>query len=331
MTSTTYAKPHLSLEHQLELLKGRGLLVTDDQEGARWLGIIGYYRLSGYTYAYREIVDGVRTDRFLESTSLDQVLALYDFDRRLKLLALDALERIEVAVRCQVGFTLGLRGSYAHLDRANLDGKFTEAAPAADPDTPPEPSRYDEWITKVHEAEARSKEDFVLHFRRKYDGRLPVWVATEVLDFGGLSVLYEGLKHSDRNTIAAHFGVTDANGGNGKAMANWMQVLNLVRNLSAHHSRLWNRNLFAKPAARHLRSIPPLAFLAQQPHEVLARPFAPFMLMTYLLAQFEPENDWANRLVELVTSGLPRTGRSPAEMGLPDGWKSMLSTGQVVD
>ena len=81
----------------------------------RWLSVVGYYRLSGYLYAYRVLPEGsqVRLDTFRESTTFDQVIALYDFDRRLKLLMLDALERIEIAVRFRVGYTLPATGRVA--------------------------------------------------------------------------------------------------------------------------------------------------------------------------------------------------------------------------
>ena len=143
--SSTYAKPHLTLDEQASLLQSRGM-VLDRTQAVRWLGMIGYYRLSGYWYPYRVLVDGARTDRFLDSTSLQQVVDLYDFDRQLKLLMLDALERIEIGMRCRVGYTLGLRGSYAHLEPANFDRKFIKVPPSPESlDEVPELSRYDDW------------------------------------------------------------------------------------------------------------------------------------------------------------------------------------------
>lgn len=320
----TYDKPHLTLEQQVALLTSRGMQVHDPAEGARWLGMVGYYRLSGYWYPFRRIDEGAqgRGNQFLDGTTLTQVVELYTFDRRLKLLVLEALERIEIAMRCKVGYTLGLRGSYAHLNPDNLDGKFTETPPATPPDSdePAELSRYDEWLAKVTEYQSRSKEDFVVHFRRRYDDRLPVWVVTEILDFGGLSVLYEGLQHADRNTIAQEFEVTDAQGGNGKALANWMQVLNHVRNVAAHHSRLWNRNFPVQLAPKHLRKVPDLAHLGA-PDAQLNRLFGPLSIIAFLLERLGVDETWSTQVVELVHDSLPATGRYPAEMGLPDGWE----------
>lgn len=133
--STAYTKPHLALPDQVALLQSRGLVVPDASQAEQWLSVVDYYRLTGYWYPYRvQRTDGPgREDRFADGTTFDQVVALYDLDRRLKLLIIDALERIEIAMRFRVGHTLGRYGPYAHLDRANLDTRFPPPAVAPTP------------------------------------------------------------------------------------------------------------------------------------------------------------------------------------------------------
>jgi abortive infection bacteriophage resistance protein len=163
---TGYNKPHLAISEQVRLLASRGMALRDPALAAHWLGVVGYYRLSGYWYPYRRPASGAtgRSDAFEPDTTFEQVVALYAFDRKLKLLVLDALERVEIAVRFRVGYTLGRRGAYAHLDPDTLDGAFGRSA------------GYTTWKRKVDAAQTASREDFVQHFRAKYDGRLPVWV-----------------------------------------------------------------------------------------------------------------------------------------------------------
>ena len=225
---TAYTKPHLPFADQVGLLKNRGLIIDDEAEAQHLLSMIGYYRLSGYWYPFRRSAGGMlRDDQFAEGTTFRQIVRLYDADRQLKLRLLDALERIEIAIRVQIGFTLGRRGAYAHLDAEHLDGRFTRSDGG-------KPSTYERWLRKVLAAQARSSEDFVLHFQGKYDGRLPVWVITEILDFGALSYLFQGLQAADRNEIAAGLGLLDRHGaGNGSALANWLRVLNYVRNATS--------------------------------------------------------------------------------------------------
>ncbi|SDK36313.1 Abi-like protein [Actinopolyspora mzabensis] len=142
-----YTKPHLGMHEQVQLLSTRGLIIADSEYAQHLLRTVGYYRLSGYWYPYRQPdPNGVgRMDDFVPGTRLDQVVGLYDFDRRLRLHLLDALERIEIAVRVQVGHVLGRRDPFAHLDPTNLDARF-------DNSTGDKPSRYQEWIRRTLDA-----------------------------------------------------------------------------------------------------------------------------------------------------------------------------------
>jgi abortive infection bacteriophage resistance protein len=311
---TVYTKPHLAFTDQLGLLKSRGLIIHDEADAERLLSVVGYYRLSGYWYSYRrQLGDGRRDDQFVEGTTFRQVVRLYDADRRLKLQVLDALERIEIALRVLIGFTLGRRGAYAHLDAQNLDGRFTRSVGGR-------PSTYDRWLQKVLAAQARSSEDFVLHFQSKYDGRLPVWVITEILDFGAMSYLFQGLQSADRNEVAARLGVLDSQGaGNGAALANWLRVLNYVRNVCAHHSRLWNRNLVDQLAPTHLRSIPDLQHLTR--HDVTHfRVYSTLCVTAFLLSSLGHDSGWAQQTRTLVSGEFPACGRELRELGFPAGW-----------
>lgn len=318
MTSV-YAKPHLSVAEQVELLKSRDMLISDMPRAERLLSVVGYYRLSGYWYPYRVIdpVSGVRLDRFVAGTSFDQIAQLYDFDRRLKLLVLDALERIEIAVRFRIGYTLGRRGAYAHLDPSALDGAFTRVRKGAR-------SLYREWYAKMVEAQRRSKEDFVEHFRIKYDGRLPVWVVTEILDFGSLSYLYSGLKRVDRDEVAHGLKVVDSSGrGDGNVLGNWMRVLNYVRNTCAHHSRLWNRNMAVQLSTSHLVGIAQLRHLRAVDTRQTDRLFGTLCVLAYLMDQVSPRHVWTSSIASLASRSLPLCGRTIGEMGFPERWEGL--------
>lgn len=235
----------------------------------------------------------------------------------MKLHLLDALERIEVAVRVQVGHVLGRRGAYAYLDPANLDTQFTRSAKG-------KPSQYQEWQRRMRSAQQRAREDFVTHFSVKYDGRLPTWVVTEILDFGGVSVLYSGLKRRDRDEIAADLNVLESSGaGNGRALANWLRVINYIRNICAHHSRLWNRNMDVQIAPTQLNPTGALAQLhAGTPQ--LSRVYGSLCLVLALLREVTDAHTWErwrDQLVELLTIALSPTGRSLGEMGFPHDWQ----------
>lgn len=104
----TYTKPWLSFEQQADLLINKRGLVADRDNLIKHLADIGYYRLSGYWYILKRQPkvdkDGTQDERFIEGTSFDQIWRLYIFDRRFRLVVLDAIERVEVYFRTQLAY-----------------------------------------------------------------------------------------------------------------------------------------------------------------------------------------------------------------------------------
>lgn len=198
----SYTKPHLTFAQQLDLLIIRNLLVTDQEKAQKYLERIGYYRLSAYWYPFRKITSiqengsfrDVRSDIFIDGTEFSSITNLYVFDKKLRLLTLDAIERIEVALRVDIAYLLGKYDPYAHLNPELLHGNFTKRP--ANPFT--KKTKYQEWLEKYQDALKRSREEFVEHFRNKYGSKLPIWCAIELWDFGMLSVFYSGMKVADR-------------------------------------------------------------------------------------------------------------------------------------
>lgn len=62
---------------------------------------VDYYRLLNYMRPL-QVTDASGVRRFRAGTTMHDVVALYEFDRRLRLLCMDAVERIEVALRAAI-------------------------------------------------------------------------------------------------------------------------------------------------------------------------------------------------------------------------------------
>ncbi|MFF0491410.1 Abi family protein [Nocardia sp. NPDC004068] len=327
--TTTYDKPFKTLAEQVTLLRERGMVIADEDAAMRTLGRISYYRLSGYWYIYRRRVDepagAERPERpeigedFVRGTTLDRVVELYEFDRRLRLHVLDGIERVEVALRMRLGHVLGASHAFAHLDPSALDPSFTlmdERNPVSSRAQWLD-SKHAEWTRIVLAEEKRSNEDFVRHFKAKYGLPLPIWALTEILTFGNISVLLAGLKQPQRNSIASDFGIwTDRLEGDGAALVSWVAHLNSIRNTCAHHARLWNRNI-EKQLGR-LDGIGDLAHASGARSR--ARIYASLAVLAYLVARLDPRSTWRTDTVDLITEGLERVGQPPSRMGCPPGW-----------
>lgn len=114
---TTFDKPAHTIDQQLELLCQRGLVIPDEGRARHYLANISYYRLSAYTRPF--YVPREQTHRFLPGTTFDQVLALYIFDRELRILLLDAIER---SVTQPAKVSAVLRQAHSRHSRVLLSG-----------------------------------------------------------------------------------------------------------------------------------------------------------------------------------------------------------------
>lgn len=307
-------KPWMSFSDQLQQLKGRGLGVENDAAALDYLERIGYYRLSGYWYPLREIDKAasaaqgkpVRADTFVAGSRFEDVVKLYVFDKELRLLALDALERIEMAVRVDVAHLLGKHDPCAHENPACLHGNFAKKLIAGGRDAGK--TQHQVWLEKYQSLLHRArKAPFVAHHQQHY-GALPVWVAIEVWDFGLLSKLFAGMRYADQQAIAAIYGAPD-----GQTFARCLRSLNFIRNVSAHHSRLWNINVL---------ELSPVT--AGWPYINNTRPFFYFCLMQQLLKVICPNSSWGERFKTLLADDFP-VGANPtislADFGVFAGWE----------
>jgi abortive infection bacteriophage resistance protein len=322
--SSTYNKPHLPFDQQLTLLKNRGLEITDDSLGIAYLGRIGYYRLSAYLYPMRaplmlqdpttQKIKVTRQDQFISGSRFDDALQMYVFDKKLRLLLLDAIERVEVTLRVDISYILGRKDTFAHTNPCMLHGNFTKKKKLIGL------TAHQEWLAKYEKVLNRSKEDFVKHYKHKYGLPLPIWVSVELWDFGMLSTFYQGMQTSDKTTIATKYGIFDF-----LVMESWLRTLTYIRNVAAHHSRLWNRNLVDQPKLPkigEIRAFDPLVSDSAMVKDVSRRLYSVLCILVYLLKVISPNSSWRDRLREMIDQFPIIPQLSISEMGFPKDWKS---------
>ena len=310
-TKMPYSKPYLSLSDQLSLLKRRGLQVADEAAAEDCLHRNGYYRLSAYWYPFREISAGRRTDTFLKDSHFENAVKLYAFDKQFKLRLLDALERVEIAVRSEIALLLGARDPFAHTNPSLLHSRFVSPRPSSGV------SQYDEWLDKFTKQVMRSREEFILHYERQYGSRspLPIWIAIELWDFGMLSHFFGGMQIKDREAIAVRFSVPDW-----QLMESWLWCLNYVRNVIAHHGRLWNSNLSQNPKLPRHGEMPDFEALLPL-HNVSTRIYSICCILSHLSRVTNASSSWPADLKDLIENFPTMPYASAQDMGFPHGWQ----------
>jgi abortive infection bacteriophage resistance protein len=283
-----FNKPALSPADLLAHLGRRGLNVSDAVAALHALEYIDYYRLLTYMRPYQRPNPLTGNREFVVGTTFEDVITLYNFDRRLRLLCLDAVERIEVALRAAIVSEVAVsEGAHFHLD----------------------PSHFDRIADFVEFYQTVSREDrhiAVKHYRKRYSTpeQPPIWASMEALTFGALSRLFSGLALRHRKAVSVRFGYDET------VLASWFRAVNLVRNICAHHGRLWNAPMHVDQplAERRLRA------------EMIPtdRLYARFVVLAALLAMTDPASDWKHRLLALVAA---HPGVPLQPMGIPPGWE----------
>ena len=307
-----FTKPFLSVADQVDTLKQRGMAFGDENKAQRCLSRIGYYRLSAYWYPFREqLDDGTISDDFKVETSFEEVFDFYVFDKALRLLVSDGLERIEIALRAHISDQIGPRDSWAHRKPAELDGKFTTQMSSRNQNL----TRHADWLRGQDRNFSRSKEDFAEHFKKRYQWHPPIWIAKEVWDWGMLSHFYSGMKYADRNAIASIYGNIE-----GKQKITWVRALNDVRNFCAHHSRLWNRGLPVTLKMPRTGAVPQLDHIIGDTHG-LSRIYGVLVVMALIMKRIHPNTGWHRRVVHLAADAPRRPLIGVQSAGFPPNWE----------
>ena len=291
MALVQFNKLPLTYDQQIALLKGRGLVIDNEPETKRLLENISYYRLSGYWYP---LLDNKQTHVFKVNANFRDAYNLYCCDNELKLLVLKEIEQIEIAIRAKMVYVLSLEhGAFWHENQHLFSSEKT----------------YSATINNI-EKECKRDEEFIKSFQKKYTNNLPPsWILTELISFGALSFLYSNLKPSiAKRTIANHFGLNE------KTFASWVHSLVYMRNICAHHARLWNKDIRIQPVNPNK---PKFNWLENK--EVANnKSFYLLSAIAYLLQTVEPKNEFTNSIYKL----LKRYPNSDVKaMGFPKEWK----------
>jgi abortive infection bacteriophage resistance protein len=220
-----YSKPPLNIPDQLQQLRDRGLLVGSDDLALNALELIGYYRLSAYWLFFEEppAPGETRSHRFKPGSSFEQVIELYNKDRLIRLLVIDAIERIEIAARSAWVQELSIKhGPHCYLDPLLFRSDFN----------------HEKQIGQLRDQLQQSNETFVIHYRQTYsEPELPpIWAMTELISLGTLRAWIAATELDSKTKVSRSLGMPSAQVLNGV-----LHSLNLLRNISAHHGRLWNR------------------------------------------------------------------------------------------
>jgi len=296
MAKIPFVKPPLSYVDQIELLKSRGLSIDNQEIAIHKLESISYYRLSGFWYV---LLESPKTNhRFKSGSTFQNAFKIYCFDRELRKLIKSELEKIEVAIRAKMIYILSHKyGPFWYTENSLFSNR----------------NKHNDFLTKFNDEYVRCDEDFIKSFRNKYTNPYPPdWMAMEIMSFGSLSKIYENLTNShEKKQIAEHFQLPTV------FFISWLHYIICLRNICAHHSRIWNKTIGVRPK---IITNPKYAFLKNK-NVTNKKIFFGLSIIIYLLNTINPENKFKLKLFELFKKYPIIDKRS---MGFPDDWQQEL-------
>ncbi|MBK7882892.1 MAG: Abi family protein [Chitinophagaceae bacterium] len=274
MSKIPYNKLPVIYPDQLQQLKNRGLIVNNENKALHLLESISYYRLSGYWYP---LLQDKKKHQFKPEANFDTAFSLYCFDRKLRQLVISELEKIEIGVRAKMIYVLSHQYGCFWFKDAHL---FKD------------PVKHANTLGKIGEEYRRSDEEFINAFRNKYSDPLPPsWMIMEITSFGTLSILYKNLKPGrEKRAIANYFGLADS------VFETWLHSIVYLRNICAHHSRLWNRAMSIRPQ------------IPQNPRKIWisntnirnSRTYFILCMIKFLLQTVNPKTGFSSKLKSLL-------------------------------
>jgi abortive infection bacteriophage resistance protein len=290
-----YDKETLTIEEHIQQLRDRGLNIEDEELAQHYLAHVSYYRLAGYWWPMQS---NKVNHTFKENSKFEDVVALYNFDRELRVLLFDVIEKIEISLRTKLIY---------HLSHEFDPWWFQN--PTIFQDT----GALIETLASIKEEVDRSKDTFIKEHKKKYKEDLrfpPAWKTLELTSFGSLSKLYGNLKNTikSKDTIAQELGAV-----NHTYLPSWLQSIAQIRNYCAHHSRLWNKNL---PGTPKLLPKPPFTWVANVPSDP-TKLYMHLCIMRYMVNIIATENTFALKLQELLNK---YSSVDPDALGMKPDW-----------
>jgi abortive infection bacteriophage resistance protein len=289
-----YTKTFSSPSQLVTLLQSRGLNIENVVQTENYLRHIGYYRFSAYLYPLQTIPK--ENHVFKSGATFNQALDMYRFDRHLRLLMFNEIEKIEIAVRSAI----------VNITSRETGNPFWMTDPAYFYDA----NTFTKTKQLIDAELAKSREDFIEHFRNTYSNPYPpAWMLAEILPLGALTRIYGNIKNNQiRKKIAQEFSL-------GVPVFNsWMTIITVARNNCGHHARVWNRTFALSVLTQRRMTHPWITIPVNQ-----KKAYFSLCIIKYFLNIISPNNDMKSK-IDVLLNDYPSI--DIYAMGFPRGWEN---------
>jgi len=283
-------KPAYTINDQITLLKRRGMLFKDETKAYILLKKIGYYRLKGYWW---DMQSDPNLHIFRSGVYFEDIIERYDFDRRLRVILFEAVEQIEIALRTKMIYHLSIAyGGLWYLNQALFESALITQKGETQ-------TAHLFALEELQKEFDRSREIFIKDQRFRYpEQNADAWKILEVASMGTLSKLYKNLRNKlpEKSIIANEMGLNST-----FIFVGWIESVTLMRNMIAHHARLWSRSMVKRPSMQLNNPVGAWFDGPFNPSQ-LNKPFAIISCMVYLCNHLNQSEEVKLKIIDLIDS-----------------------------
>ncbi|MDI9456235.1 MAG: Abi family protein [Spirochaetota bacterium] len=299
-----YKKESLSFVQQVDLLQSRGMIINNPSYVEELLKHVSYYHLEAYFYSYYK--NPKENHKFDDGVEFSNIWRDYTFDRRFRELLGRALERIEISVKTQFVYHLSQNYGPFPIKKEHFKNM-------------PSP-KWDNLMKYLSRVDQENREVFTKHLRKKYCLEiLPIWALAELVSFGNISLMISYISDKKiRKAFQATYGIDY------DIFIKWIDHLRVVRNVCAHHLRLWNRRFETIPTIPNSIEDPYKSLWVWPiQHRIVNNPFNErriyntVVMIDYFLSKISPKNTWKKDIAALIKD----YEIDAARMGFPNNWE----------
>lgn len=221
MVNRKYTKPALTINQQIEFLISQGLQISNQELAQHVLSTVSYYRFSSYLLPFKLSHKNSSPRQFKKIATFEQAWQLYQFDRELRLLVADAIEKIEIAFRAAlINVTSHRFHPFWYIDCTYFKENKANKR-----------NFFDDYLKTIKTISVNKQEVFIQHYHHKYDEPdfPPIWMMVEALSFGSCSKMFDNIQSKEiRNEVSSFLGQHTT------LIESWIRSLTYTRNLCAH-------------------------------------------------------------------------------------------------
>lgn len=273
---------------QMTILKNKGMVFNDEQVATSFLARVSYFRLK---YYWTDMID-ITTGHFVRDSNFDTIIERYEFDKRLRNILFGAIEVLEVGLRTKFITTLSLATNTGlwYLDGSHFDNQ----------------QFHTNLVLDMKYEFDRNTDPFVRQYisnhpnwdKSTLDGDNPdAWMIFETATFGTLSKMYKNLRNQSplKSRIANEFGLYSA-----RDLSSWLEAISVMRNVIAHHSRMWYKIFSKKPT--NIRNHRDAWMQADMTEHQRKRAFGVISCLLYLCNAIKPNNTIKQEIKDLFAA-----------------------------